>query len=59
MMFSPLPNTALGQKAALMGSLAPKWNKVPDLDGTGPFPATYAAAPNGSDYVLYQPKDLA
>ena len=59
MTFPPLPNTALGQKAALMGSLAPKWNKVPDLEGTGPFPATYAAAPNGSDYVLYQPKDLA
>jgi hypothetical protein len=58
-MFPPLPNTALGQKAALMGSLAPKWNKVPDLEGTGPFPASYAAAPNGSDYVLYQPKDLA
>ena len=58
-LFPPLPNTALGQKAALMGSLAPKWNKVPDLEGSGPFPAAYAAAPNGSDYVLYQPKDLA
>jgi len=58
-LFPPLPNTALGQKAALMGSLGPKWNKVPDLEGTGPFPATYAAAPNGSDYVLYQPKNLA
>src|SRR5580765_2639230 len=41
MMFSPLPNTALGQKAALMGSLAPKWNKVPNLEGTGPFSASY------------------
>lgn len=59
MMFPPPANTALGQKAALMGSLAPKWNKVPDLEGTGPFSASYAAAPNGSDYVLYQPKDLA
>lgn len=58
MTFPPLPNTALGQKAALMGSLAPKWDKVPDLEGSGPFPASYAAAPNGSDYVIYQPKDL-
>ena len=59
MTFPPLPNTALGQKVALMGSLTPKWNKVPDLEGSGPFPASYAAAPNGSDYVVYQPKDLA
>ena len=59
MIFPPLPNTALGQKAALMGSLGPKWNKVPDLEGSGPFPASYGAAPNGSDYVLYQPTDLA
>ena len=59
MIFPPLPNTALGQKAALMGSLAPKWDKVPDLEGSGPFPAGYAAAPNGSEYVLYQPNDLA
>ncbi len=59
MVFPPLPNTALGQKAALMGSLAPKWNAVPDLEGSGAFPASYAAAPDGSDYVLYQPKDLA
>ncbi len=58
MTFPPLPNTALGQKAALMGSLAPKWNKVPDLEGSGKFPASYAAAPNGADYVIYEPKDL-
>lgn len=55
----PLSQTALGQKAALMGSLAPKWNTVPDLEGSGPFPSSYAAAPDGSDYVLYQPRDLA
>ena len=59
MTFPPPANTALGQKAALMGSLAPKWDKVPDLEGSGPFPASYAAAPNGSEYVIYQPKDLA
>ncbi len=28
MIFPPPPNTALGQKATLMGSLAPKWHKV-------------------------------
>ena len=55
----PLPKTALGQKAALMGSLASKWASVPDVEGTGPFPASYEAAPNGSDYVIYQPIDLA
>ena len=59
MTFPPPANTALGQKAALMGSLAPKWDKVPDLEGSGPFPASYAAAPNGAEYVIYQPKDLA
>lgn len=59
MIFPPMPNTALGQKAALMGSLASKWNAVPDLEGSGPYPASYEAAPNGSEYVLYQPKDLA
>jgi len=57
MTFPPLPNTALGQKVALMGAL--KWDKVPDLQGSGPFPATYAAAVNGSDYVVFQPEDLA
>lgn len=59
MTFPPPANTALGQKAALMGSLAPKWDKVPDLEGSGPFPASYAAAPGGAEYVIYQPKDLA
>jgi len=55
--FPPPANTALGQKAALMGTL--KWSSVPDLDGSGPFPASYDAAPNGLEYVVYQPKDLA
>lgn len=56
MMTPPAPKTALGQKAALEGSL--KWSSVPDLEGSGPFPATYAPAPEG-EYVVYQPKDLA
>ncbi len=49
-------NTALGQKAALMGTL--KWSSVPDLEGSGSFPASYAMAPDGLEYVVYQPKDL-
>ena len=55
----PLPNTALGQKAALLASLAPRVAKMPDFPGNGPFPATYAMAPNGMEDVVYQPKDLA
>ena len=30
-----------------MTSLMGKWSKVPDLEGSGPFPASYAMAPNG------------
>jgi hypothetical protein len=52
-------NTALGQKAALQFSLMRKWSSVPDLEGSGPFPASYAMAPDGLEYVVYQPKDLA
>lgn len=57
MMTPPAPKTALGQKAALMGAL--KWNNVPDVEGTGPFPASYDAAPGGQEYVIFQPRDLA
>ena len=32
---------------------------VPDLEGSGPFPASYAMAPNGLQFVVYQPIDLA
>ncbi len=53
------PNTALGQKAALEFSLMGKWSQVPDLEGSGPFPASYAMAPNGLEFVVYQPIDLA
>jgi hypothetical protein len=56
-MMPPPANTALGQKAALMGTL--KWNNVPDLEGSGPFPASYEAAHGGLEYVIYQPKNLA
>lgn len=40
-----------------MGTL--KWSNVPDLEGSGPFPASYAEAPGGIEYVIYQPKNLA
>ena len=55
----PLPNTALGQEAALLGSLAPRIAQMPDFPGYGPFPASYAMAPNGMEDVVYQPRDLA
>jgi len=57
MMMPPAAKTALGQKAALMGTL--KWGSVPDVEGTGPFPSTYDAAPDGIEYVIFQPRDLA
>ena len=57
MMMPPAAKTALGQKAALMGTL--KWGSVPDVEGTGPFPASYDVAPGGQEYVIFQPKDLA
>jgi hypothetical protein len=59
MMMPPPAKTALGQKAALLGSLAGKLAGIPDLEGTGPFPASYEPAPGGLEYVIYQPKDLA
>jgi hypothetical protein len=31
---------------------------MPDLPGTGPFPATYEVAP-GTEFTVYHPKDLA
>ena len=55
----PLPSTALGQKAALLASLAPRIAQMPDFEGNGPFPASYAMAPAGMEDVVYQPKDLA
>ena len=41
------------------GGFAGSWANVPDLEGSGPFPASYALAPDGLEYVIYQPKDLA
>jgi len=35
-----------------------RMDKMPDSEGSGPFPATYDMAPGGIEYVVYQPKDL-
>ena len=34
-------------------------SKYPDTTGNGPYPATYAMAPNGMEDVVYQPSDLS
>jgi len=52
-------DSALGQKAASRWMLAPVWAKMPDVVGHGPYPATYAMAPDGLEDVVYQPKDLS
>jgi len=53
------PTTTLGMKAAARGKMFADLGKMPDLPGSGPFPATYDMAPGGLAYVVYQPKDLA
>jgi hypothetical protein len=53
------PNSAMGQKAANAWPQMAVWAKMPDITGSGRFPASYAMAPNGLEYVVYQPVDLA
>jgi len=53
------PTTALGQKAVSVFAVADQWPNMPDITGSGPFPATYDMAPGGLQYVVYQPADLA
>jgi dienelactone hydrolase len=55
----PAPSTALGQKEAARGALFTAIGKMPDIPGSGPFPATYDMAAGGLVDVVYQPKDLA
>ena len=55
----PAPPTALGQKEAARGALFAAIGKLPDIPGSGPFPATYDMAAGGLVDVVYQPKDLA
>lgn len=50
--------TPQGMKAIALYSLADRWGKIPDLEGSGPFPASYAMAPDGLKYVVYAPKNL-
>jgi hypothetical protein len=52
-------DTPQGMKAMALYSLADRWGKIPDLEGSGPFPASYAMAPGGLKMVVYAPKDLA
>ncbi len=56
---APDMNSALAQKAAARGAMLMQTGKYPDTTGNGPYPATYAMAPNGMEDVVYQPKDLA
>lgn len=51
--------SALAKEAAARGALLMQTGKFPDMDGSGPYPASYAMAPNGMEDVVYQPKDLA
>ena len=56
---APDSSSALAQKAASRGAMLMQIGKYPDTTGNGPYPATYAMAPNGMEDVVYQPKDLA
>ena len=51
-------NDALKKKAALRWTMIEQWATMADLDGTGPYSATYASAPDDKPWVIYQPKDL-
>jgi hypothetical protein len=55
---APDTDSALAQKAAARGAMLMQTSKYPDTVGNGPYPATYAMAPNGMDDVVYQPQDL-
>jgi hypothetical protein len=51
--------SALDRKAAARGALFEAVRKMPDIQGHGPYPATYAMAPNSMDDLVYQPADLS
>jgi len=59
MFTAPDSDSALAQEAAARGVLLNQTGKFPDTAGNGPYPATYAMAPNGMEDVVYRPKDLA
>jgi len=58
-MTAPDMDSALAQQAAAHGAMLMQLGKFPDTTGNGPYPATYAMAPNGMEDVVYQPKDLS
>jgi hypothetical protein len=51
--------TPLDVKAAYRWTMLDTWYSMPDQPGSGPYPATYAPAPDGHQFVVFQPKDLA
>ncbi|HEV8491264.1 MAG TPA: hypothetical protein VGR76_03295 [Candidatus Angelobacter sp.] len=51
--------SAFAKKAAARGAMLGQLGKFPDTKGNGPYPATYAMAPDGLEDVVYQPADLA
>jgi len=59
LMLQQAGDAPLAKKAALRWGMIEQWATMADLDGTGPFSATYAAAPDGQPWVVYAPKDLA
>ncbi len=52
-------DSAFARKAAARATMLGQLGKFPDTKGNGPYPATYAMAPNGMEDVVYQPADLA
>lgn len=58
--FTPSDTTsALARKAGDRGTMLSHLGEYPDSSGSGPYPATYAMAPNGMEDVVYAPKDLS
>lgn len=56
---APDSDSAFAQKAAARGAMLGQLGKFADTNGNGPYPATYAMAPNGMEDVVYQPADLS
>jgi hypothetical protein len=56
---APDSTSALAMEASARGALLNQLGRFPDTTGNGPYPATYAMAPNGIEDVVYQPKDLS
>lgn len=60
LIFTPSDTTsALARKAGDRGTMLSYLGEYPDTSGSGPYPASYAMAPNGMEDVVYAPKDLS